>query len=530
MSYINQKQTPRKDTHLNWMGGPAYNVSNPLTKLKLASASCFFGEPMYYHRDAKDARPLRVSQPGRLSNTDVEYLRETLDAIDPQEWRTKSPAELMESAIDEALAFDAESTLGWAAILRQEENMRVTPQVILVRAANTPALKGTGLVRKYAPEIIRRADEPATGMAYQLAVYGKPIPNSLKKAWKDALEKYDDYALAKYRMENRVVKTVDVVNMVHAKSESVDKLVNDNLRTTDKTWESIISEKGSTKEAWLEAVDVMGHMALLRNVRNLIKAGVMSKYYLDKLLQGVPNGKQLPFRYYSAYKAVEDVATPEILDVLEECLVVSLDNLPTFQGRVMSLVDNSGSAWHTTTSSMGTMPIATIGNLTGVLTGMQSQEGYVGVFGDRLEVLPARKRSSIFDTLKQVNRLGDHVGHSTENGIWLFWDKAIKQKEQWDTVFVYSDMQAGHGGLYGIDSASYSDYTWVKGRIDRYIDVPKLINTYRSQVNPNVNVFLVQTAGYQDTIIPEYYNKTYMLGGWSDSVLKFAHSMISMVQ
>ena len=45
----------------------------------------------------------------------------------------------------------------------------------------------------------------------------------------------------------------------------------------------------------------------------------------------------------------------------------------------MALTDNSGSARGTATSSMGRMQVATIGNLTGVLTGMQSLEGYVGV-------------------------------------------------------------------------------------------------------------------------------------------------------
>ena len=85
-------------------------------------------------------------------------------------------------------------------------------------------------------------------------------------------------------------------------------------------------------------------------------------------------------------------------------------------------------------------------------------------------------------------------------------------------------MQAGHGGLYG--NGGYDNYLWNRGVGGyRYIDVPKLINTYRHGVNPNLNVYLVQVAGYQDTIVPEFYNRTYILGGWGSGILKFAASM-----
>ena len=37
--------------HLNWMGSASYDVRSPLMRLRVAAASCFFGEPMYYHAD-----------------------------------------------------------------------------------------------------------------------------------------------------------------------------------------------------------------------------------------------------------------------------------------------------------------------------------------------------------------------------------------------------------------------------------------------------------------------------------------------
>ncbi|MEM9075348.1 MAG: TROVE domain-containing protein, partial [Myxococcota bacterium] len=221
-------------------------------------------------------------------------------------------------------------------------------------------------------------------------------------------------------------------------------------------------------------------------------------------------------------------APGSLLDAVEDCLMASLGNLPRFGGRVMSLCDNSGSARGTTTSSMGTMQIATIANLTAVLTGMVSDEGHVGVFGDRLETFSVRAKSSVFDQLQKAERLGQRIGAGTENGVWLFWDRAIRERQHWDSVFVYSDMQAGHGGLYGTDVKQYADYVW--GGKGHYIDVPKLISAYRAQVNPKVQVFLVQVAGYQDTIVPEIYDRTYILGGWGDGLLRWAASMVEMSQ
>lgn len=528
MNKINPVQTtPSRDrtAHKNWMGGQSWDLSSPVSRLRMVAASSFFGEPQYYAADK--GTKLKPQRGQDFQRANLDYLRSTLNAIDPVEWRSMGPTEIMESAIDEALAADFKGTLDLAVELRNEDNIRVTPQVILVRAANfsgRPKGVGNGLVRQYADKIIVRADEPATQLAYQLDRFGKPIPNQLKKAWSDALERFSDYALAKYRLSSRAVKLVDPANLSHPASDGVNKLMRGELTLgNDKTWESIISAKGSTTESWTEAVGVMGHMALLRNVRNLLEAKVPTSLWLNKLIAGVADGKQLPFRYLSAYKALDQASAPgPVLDGLEACITASYENAPHFAGRTMSLCDNSGSAWGTTTSEMGSMHMAEIANLSAVVTGYLSDDGYVGIFGDELETFSVRKSASIFDQVGKARDLGQRIGHGTEHGIWLFWDQAIRKAEHWDNVFVYSDMQAGHGGLYG--HGGYPDYVFPLGShgYGQHIDVPKLISTYRSKVNPNVNVYLIQVAGYKDTIVPEYYDRTFILSGWSPGILKFA--------
>jgi len=536
---INQKtQKALKSTqeqvkfgHLNHMAGISYDIKNPILQLRVVTSSCFFGEPMYYHSDKTDHTKISAYQKEDVvANTSLysKHLQEQLGVVlSIPEYHKYSASKLVEIAIDEALNFDPEKTLLEAVRLRNEENMRVTPQVIMVRAANHSAIRGTGLIQKYASQILKRTDEAATQLAYQTQVYGRPIPNALKKSWKKFLETRSEFQLAKYRLETKMFKTLDVVNLVHAKGEFIDKLMKGELKLESNTWESKISAEGSTKENWESCIDIMGHMALLRNIANFIKNGVEPSKYITKLVETAKDGKQLPFRYFSAYNAAKTVgASGPVLDAIEECLEISIGELPKFEGKTMSLCDNSGSAHGTFTSSAGTMTVAQIANLTAVLTGKASEDGYIGVFGDKLEVIPVRKKESVFSAVENANNKARTIGQSTENGVWLFFDNAIKQKEQWDNIFIYSDMQAGHGGLYGTDASQYKDYIFPdKRKINRYIDVAKLIKTYREKVNPNVKVFLVQVAGYKDTLVPEFYDKTYILGGWGDGLLRFAKEM-----
>lgn len=519
-SVYSKEQT--KLGHLNHMNGVSYDIKNPIVQLRIVASSCFFGEPMYYHEDSSENTTLR-NKTVNYDDKQGQYLDKTLgQGISLPAYRHYSPAKLIETAIDEALAFDAEATLKEAVRLRNEENIRTTPQVIMVRAANHEKVRGTGLISQYSSQIMKRTDEAAVQLAYQIQVFGKPIPNSLKKSWKKFLEQRTEYDLAKYRMESRRFKTVDVVNLVKAHSSEIDLLMKGQLKLSEEdTWEALISKEGSSKETWTKAIDLMGHMALLRNLRNLHQNSVEPALYIDKLVNTAKGGKQLPFRYYSAYQQLKSTGVSgNVLDAVEKCLEISMGQLPAFKGKVMSLCDNSGSAQRTTTSSMGTVKVSDIANLTAVLTGRVADDGYIGVFGDKLSVQPVRKTDSVFEQVSKADQIGQNIGGGTENGIWLFFDKAIKEQEHWDHIFVYSDMQAGHGGLYGMDQKQYKDYKWNNSQ---YIDVAKLIKTYRERVNPNVKVYLVQVAGYKDVLVPEYYDKTYILGGWGDGLLKFAH-------
>ena len=58
------------------------------------------------------------------------------------------------------------------------------------------------------------------------------------------------------------------------------------------------------------------------------------------------------------------------------------------------------------------------------------------------------------------------------------------------------------------------------------INVFKLIQDYRKKVNPKVNVFSVQTAGYDNVLVPEYAYRTNIMYGWTGNEAVFAKAMI----
>ena len=302
-----------------------------------------------------------------------------------------------------------------------------------------------------------------------------------------------------------------------------------------KTWEAMRSA-GTDWKTIFHSVN-MGHMALLRNLRGVfteVNDAAFCDEYLAALVAGVEKGKQFPFRYYSAYMAVENSSCNhkgKILDALDACIDISLANMPKLKGKTMCLSDNSGSAWGTIPTEYGSVTVAEIDNLSSVITSACSDEGYVGKFGDKLKVFDTRKKVGILEQAKAISRdHGTDVGMSTEGGIWEFFNNAIRNKEHWDNIFIYSDQQAGTGGLYGTQEQclAYSKRGFAAGNgcFGSYINVFKLVQEYRKKVNPKVNVFSIQTAGYSNVVIPKYAYRTNLMYGWTGRESVFADAVI----
>lgn len=509
----------------NFMGGTSYKL-NPLQTLKIVAASSIFGEPQYY-RDGEGS-PKTIKNHMTLMQYSIfnEMLKDK-----------KTAPEVFTSAIDAALDFDFKGTLELALELRKEYFMRLNPAVIFVRASVHPSRvkfneENPGFMKTLGKSIAYRPDDLTNQFDYYMYVNGSKngLPSLVKRAWSEKLTEFSRYQLNKYKGK----KLIDLVRVSHAWSADIDELMKTGtlkVEDSEQTWETLRSA-GKTWKEILDTIDIP-HMALLRNLRGIfteIKDISVAREVCEKLKKGVKNGKQFPFRYYSAYKALDNGVNHRqlLLDTLEECMDISVANMPKLSGTTACLSDNSGSSWGTMNSEYGSTHVAEIANLSSLITAMQSDEGYVGVFGDRLSLKAVSKRNGLLGQLAETSSRGKSQGGGTENGIWLFWDQAIKNKIHYDNVFIYSDMQAGHGGLYGTNPSEYKEFLHSGGMYGggRMIDVLALVRKYRKTVNPKVNVFSVQVAGYDNAVLPENLYRGAILAGWTGRECHYADALI----
>lgn len=524
----------RDEVVTNFMGGDSYKV-NPLDTLKLITASSIFAEPSYYRDGGLGVRVVDEKY-------NVHPLLRDFSMLNDESGKTTT--EIMEDAIDVALDYDFDGVLEWAKELRLHYNMRLNPQVIMVRAAVHPKRKEytgshKGKFGEVEQIVMRRADEPMSQIAYYIYLNGGAkanMPSVLKRALAKRLSASSAYEVNKYKQHE--IGMIDAVRITHAHSQVLDELMQTGkviVSDDKKTWEAMRSA-GTDWKTIFHSVN-MGHMALLRNLRGVfteVNDAAFCDEYLAALVAGVEKGKQFPFRYYSAYMAVENSSCNhkgKILDALDACIDISLANMPKLKGKTMCLSDNSGSAWGTIPTEYGSVTVAEIDNLSSVITSACSDEGYVGKFGDKLKVFDTRKKVGILEQAKAISRdHGTDVGMSTEGGIWEFFNNAIRNKEHWDNIFIYSDQQAGTGGLYGTQEQclAYSKRGFAAGNgcFGSYINVFKLVQEYRKKVNPKVNVFSIQTAGYSNVVIPKYAYRTNLMYGWTGRESVFADAVI----
>lgn len=536
----NQKLKPDEIVK-NFMGGESYRL-NPIDTLRMIAASSIFGEPSYYRSNVREA----------TFEPEDEIIEDELFVS----YKDKSTTEIFTEAIDKALDYDFGATLELAKELRNDYWMRLNPQVIMVRAAihdkrKEWSMQNPGKFNAIQAEVMKRADEPATQCAYYLYINdGKKtnMPSILKRSIADKLSNLGRYQVNKYK--NAEIGMINAVRLTHANSPVLDELMktgNVSVKQEDETWE----QKKSRGMSWKEilATTKLGHMALLRNIRNVfteIDDMELCKAYMEDLKDGVLEGKQFPFRYESAYRQISDATRinhkPFILDKLEECIDIAVENLPKLKGKTVCLSDNSGSAWDTLNSEYGSTYVANIDNLSSVIAAQCSDEGYVIKFGDIYKDFPISKRNGVLSQAKAIDANGySDIGGQTEGGIWKFFKYIIANKIVYDNIFIFSDMQAGTGGLYGTskDKTEYREaygfsrgfrpkwkYRGVRVDISEHINVYKLILDYRKKVNPKVNVFSVQTAGYDNVVVPQMSYRCAMLTGWTGKEISFAHEYI----
>ena len=316
MSKLNAATKNSSAKTQNMDGNDAY-IMTPKTELLTRVATCFWNEPKFYGEKNEESEKI-VDLAKRVSEKDVAYVFKL------------------------------------AAYCRNVLNLRTVSVVLFDIAANAKSEKSTGLARKYAPHVIKRADEITEALAYQFATYGgkKAMPNGMRRALGRCFASFDAYAFGKYSRDGKV-KLRDALRILHpkpsdkARSKLYKSILDGTLESPD-TWEVMISSKGSTTENWDAAAKVMPYFATLRNARNCLDHGCNMKPILERLEDKnlVHKSRLLPFRFWAAYNSIRGNSNPftgATMGAIGKAMDYSLDNVPDLSGVTAVIIDHSGS-------------------------------------------------------------------------------------------------------------------------------------------------------------------------------------------
>ena len=228
-----------------------------------------------------------------------------------------------------------------AILAREDMKLRHVPLYMARCMAELPTHKAWVADLLY--KIIQRPDELTEFLSIYWRLGKCPISAQVKKGLAKAFTKFDEYQLAKYNRD-AAIKLRDVLFLCHAKPKDHgqtllwQKLI-DNTLTTPDTWEVELSQSTNKGESWIRLLtqQKLGALALLRNLRNMIKARVPDAY-VKEALRKVESSRVLPFRFVAAARHA-----PRFEQDIEVAMLKCLADYPKFSGKSVIIIDESGS-------------------------------------------------------------------------------------------------------------------------------------------------------------------------------------------
>lgn len=416
-----------------------------------------------------------------------------------------------------------------AVYTRKKMYLRSIPLVLVVELAKIHA--GDSLISKTIAQVVGRADEITELLAYyQIANERNGIKKlnklskQLQKGLAQAFNKFDEYQFAKYNRQTDV-KLRDALFLVHPKAKDdaqqaiFDKIVSDTLETPY-TWEVEISKikkdnYSKVVETWRALIDSgrLGYMALMRNLRNILEAGVGTSY-IKKVgeriadVDEVRRSKQLPFRFLAAYRELAMLASGQkayLMDCLEKAAIISAENIKGFglNTSVLLAADVSSSMFRPV-GQRSKIRAYDIGLLLSMLMRSRSQNVITGIFGDTWKTVDVPVENVLANTEK-LNRIEGSVGYST-NGYKVV-DYLIKQKMVMDKVMLFTDVQMW--------DSTYSKKSFAKSW-----------KTYKKMA-PNAKLYIFDLLGYGHAPLKVEQNDVYLIAGWSDKIFDVLNAVDS---
>ncbi|HLJ81740.1 MAG TPA: TROVE domain-containing protein [Ktedonobacterales bacterium] len=280
-------------------------------------------------------------------------------------------------------------------------------------------------------------------------------------------------------------------------------------------WEVVAGQVIPSRAVWERLLYDMPYMALLRNLNNMVKYGVTDSAealdYITRTLadpQRVASGKQLPFRYFSAIKALkaEGAVGTALREALSAALELSFANMPELGRRVLVANDISGSM----SSRPSPRSDMTMGEIAGIFAAAvykKAESGEIVSFDTVAHPRAVSKRQGVAEIAQAVS--GNGGGTSLAAPLEYAFKFRKGQAHIFDTAVFITDSESW-----------YDHLTRTRGVLDE-------IREYRKRVRPDLKCFFVQLLPYKHAVVPESEPGCYYIYGWSGAVLGYIASMVS---
>ena len=375
--------------------------------------------------------------------------------------------------------------------------------------------------------IVFRLDDMLEIISYYfLRNPGKPLPNSIKRGFKKALESSDTYELAKYQGNGKSISMVDLVNLVHPKpsekmQETFKKLMNGELKqfntAEDKNTksgqevaekvksgqitkaEAEVELKEAKAENWKQLMveGTLGYLALLRNLRNIVEQTDDNtfKLALNMLTDEKRVRKSLVFPHQIdiAFEVLlmegnftNSTRKNAVLTAVNTAYELAIPNLTELftHGRTAVVVDTSGSMTQShppvkiNQKSTNLRPVDKAS-----LIGATLCKG----IGADLYHFSNSCATLVYNPLDTVNTIKKLIVDKSFGGGTAFDSIFSTLNGKYDRIFVISDMQGGDTILRG---SSFQKYTNTHGRPVIYsVDLCGLGTTMFKQNEKLINLF-----------------------------------------
>jgi 60 kDa SS-A/Ro ribonucleoprotein len=286
-------------------------------------------------------------------------------------------------------------------------------------------------------------------------------------------------------------------------------------------WEVVAGQVVPSRAVWEAMLYQMPYMALLRNLNNLVKYGVthsaQARDYITRTLadpERVARSKQLPFRFFSALKALKAEGEVEraLRAALDAALELSFANMPELGSRVLIANDISGSMG-SRPSARSDMTMAEIAGIFAAAAFKKAEHGEIVSFDTEAHPRSVAKSQTLAEiAAAAVSAYGGGTSLSAPLE-YAFAGKHHRSQHQEPT-------RQFDVAIFITDSESWYDHlTSGGGVLDR-------IRDYRARVNPGLQCFFVQLMPYKHAVAPQDEPGVSYIYGWSASVLSYIASIV----